>query len=130
MDFAIGVHAPIILPVVKLKAGGISFWRLVAFAVQRTISRNWESTNNCQESAHIVAVAPGWRIIVAMETRCARCDAAMSCKPEGGCWCAELPHGPMPVVSAGEVEGCLCRSCLEKERYKDRVEGRRSPQET
>jgi hypothetical protein len=77
-----------------------------------------------QVSRHFVAGAREWRIIVAMETRCARCDAPMSCKPEGGCWCAELPHGPMPVVAAGEVEGCLCRSCLEKQLREDRVEGR------
>ncbi len=32
----------------------------------------------------------------------------MTCQPEGGCWCAELPHVPM---TAG-VEGCLCRNCL------------------
>jgi len=32
----------------------------------------------------------------------------MTCQPEGGCWCAELPHVPMPP----EAEGCLCRNCL------------------
>ncbi|HEX3543598.1 MAG TPA: cysteine-rich CWC family protein [Candidatus Acidoferrum sp.] len=48
-----------------------------------------------------------------METRCVRCDAPMSCKPEGDCWCAELPHGPMPVLKIGEATGCLCRNCLE-----------------
>jgi hypothetical protein len=43
-----------------------------------------------------------------METRCAQCGAAMTCKQEGGCWCAELPHVPMPA----DEEGCLCRNCL------------------
>jgi len=44
-----------------------------------------------------------------METRCAQCGAAMNCQPEGGCWCAELPHViPMPTNS----KGCLCRNCL------------------
>jgi hypothetical protein len=43
-----------------------------------------------------------------VETRCAQCGAAMSCRPEGGCWCAELPHFPMPADAAG----CLCRNCL------------------
>jgi hypothetical protein len=43
-----------------------------------------------------------------METRCAQCGAAMTCQPEGGCWCAELPHVPMPAAD----EGCLCRDCL------------------
>jgi hypothetical protein len=33
----------------------------------------------------------------------------MTCHPEGGCWCAELPHVvPMP----SDDEGCLCEKCL------------------
>ncbi|HEY6267744.1 MAG TPA: hypothetical protein VIX11_05560 [Candidatus Acidoferrum sp.] len=33
----------------------------------------------------------------------------MTCHPEGGCWCAELPHVvPMPA----DAQGCLCRNCL------------------
>jgi hypothetical protein len=32
----------------------------------------------------------------------------MTCRPEGGCWCAELPHVPMPI----DAQGCLCRNCL------------------
>ena len=43
-----------------------------------------------------------------MEKRCAQCGAAMTCMQEAGCWCAELPHVPMPA----EDEGCLCRNCL------------------
>jgi len=43
-----------------------------------------------------------------VETHCAKCDAAMICRPEGGCWCAELPHLPVPT----DKEGCLCRNCL------------------
>jgi len=43
-----------------------------------------------------------------METRCAQCGAAMTCQQEAGCWCAELPHVPMPA----DDEGCLCRNCL------------------
>jgi len=41
----------------------------------------------------------------------------MSCLPEGGCWCAELPRGPMPVITAGSTEavGCFCRECLSKQ---------------
>ena len=74
-----------------------------------------------------------------MDTRCARCDAAMSCDPAGDCWCKELPHGPMPMANivepqsrqAGEQHsleardkptplpvaetGCLCRDCLERD---------------
>ena len=46
-----------------------------------------------------------------METQCARCGEAMSCKPEGGCWCAELPRVPMPA----EAKGCLCEKCLRAE---------------
>jgi len=43
-----------------------------------------------------------------VEKRCAQCGAAMTCKQGPGCWCAELPHVPMP---AGD-DGCLCRNCL------------------
>lgn len=56
-----------------------------------------------------------------METRCAQCGAAMSCNPQGKCWCKELPKGPMRVSE--ELEGCLCRGCLEG-RLKE-IEGQR-----
>jgi hypothetical protein len=52
--------------------------------------------------------APQLRHHRQMEKRCAQCGAAMTCQPEGGCWCAELPHVPMPA----DAEGCLCRNCL------------------
>src|SRR6266478_4975413 len=52
-----------------------------------------------------------WAIIVRMETRCSRCNAPMICNPKGNCWCAELPHGPMPT----ETDSCLCRDCLLKD---------------
>jgi len=32
----------------------------------------------------------------------------MTCDPQGACWCAELPHAPMPPQTAG----CLCPACL------------------
>ncbi len=33
----------------------------------------------------------------------------MTCQPEGGCWCAELPRVvPMPT----DARGCLYRNCL------------------
>ena len=60
----------------------------------------------------------------AMETRCARCEALMSCNPEGDCWCAELPRGPVPVVKAGERTGCLCRHCLEEQLREHEREGK------
>jgi len=34
----------------------------------------------------------------------------MICLPEGGCWCAELPHIPMPL----DAKGCLCPKCLQE----------------
>jgi hypothetical protein len=41
---------------------------------------------------------------------CARCGAAMTCTPEGDCWCMALPFKlPMPEAPAG----CYCRRCLE-----------------
>jgi hypothetical protein len=52
--------------------------------------------------------APHLRHHRSVETRCAQCGAAMTCQPEGGCWCAELPPVPMPT----DAKGCLCRNCL------------------
>jgi len=47
-----------------------------------------------------------------VETRCAQCNAPMTCKQASGCWCAELPHViPMPAADA-QPTGCLCRNCL------------------
>jgi hypothetical protein len=47
-----------------------------------------------------------------VETCCSQCNAPMTCQPEGGCWCAELPHViPMPTADA-QPGGCLCRACL------------------
>jgi hypothetical protein len=43
-----------------------------------------------------------------VETKCAQCGVTMTCKPEGGCWCAELPRVPMPA----DATACLCRNCL------------------
>jgi hypothetical protein len=43
-----------------------------------------------------------------MQTKCTQCGAAMTCQPEGGCWCAELPRVPMPAGA----KGCLCPDCL------------------
>jgi hypothetical protein len=45
-----------------------------------------------------------------MQKLCAKCGAAMTCQPEGGCWCADLPHVPLPANL--ESTGCLCRTCL------------------
>lgn len=52
--------------------------------------------------------APQLRHHRSVETRCAQCGAAMTCQPEGGCWCAELPKIPMPA----DAQGCLCANCL------------------
>jgi len=47
-----------------------------------------------------------------LETRCAQCNAPMTCQPEGDCWCAELPHViPIPAPDV-QSTGCLCRNCL------------------
>ena len=43
-----------------------------------------------------------------VQTKCAQCGAAMTCQPEGGCWCGELPRVPMPI----DAKGCLCPDCL------------------
>jgi hypothetical protein len=68
-----------------------------------------------------------WGRITAMETRCSKCGAPMSCTPEGDCWCMELPHGPMPLPGAGEAEGCLCRTCLERKLHELGI-GKNPPQ--
>ena len=52
--------------------------------------------------------APQLRHHRLVEKQCAQCGAAMTCQQEAGCWCAELPHVPMPNGD----EGCLCRNCL------------------
>jgi len=53
-----------------------------------------------------------------METRCARCNALMSCEPEGKCWCGDLP----PRAAAPQGECCLCRGCLEHDLKAEREE--------
>jgi hypothetical protein len=52
--------------------------------------------------------APQLRHHRLVEKRCTQCGAAMTCEQQAGCWCAELPHVPMPA----DDEGCLCRNCL------------------
>jgi hypothetical protein len=51
-----------------------------------------------------------------MQVLCSKCDAPMSCEPDGGCWCADLPRLlPVPArvpVPEEATKGCLCRSCL------------------
>jgi len=44
-----------------------------------------------------------------METRCAQCGAVMTCQPEGGCWCADLPQC---VPLSPDAKRCLCKNCL------------------
>jgi hypothetical protein len=45
-----------------------------------------------------------------MTTLCSRCAAVMTCKPEGECWCMNLPPA-LPLPSSG-YDKCLCRKCL------------------
>ncbi len=47
-----------------------------------------------------------------METFCSQCNTPITCMPEAGCWCAELPNS-LPVPN-DKNEGCLCRDCLAK----------------
>jgi hypothetical protein len=44
---------------------------------------------------------------------CARCGAAFECAPGGDCWCAAEPY-KLPLTAAGEIEDCLCPTCLRK----------------
>lgn len=47
-----------------------------------------------------------------MVTLCSQCSSPISCKPEGGCWCAEYPNR-LRVPEKG-VGGCVCPNCLQK----------------
>jgi hypothetical protein len=47
-----------------------------------------------------------------MEILCSQCEAPMSCEPERGCWCADLPK--ILPVPRSKTAGCLCRDCLSK----------------
>lgn len=50
----------------------------------------------------------------------------MVCTPEGGCWCAELPH--LLQVPEGTA-GCMCRRCLEEEVHpQDAIRSEAKPQ--
>ncbi len=42
---------------------------------------------------------------------CARCGTAFECGAPGECWCAAEPYR-LPLTAAGEIEDCLCPTCL------------------
>ncbi|MDR3744945.1 MAG: hypothetical protein P4K80_02300 [Acidobacteriaceae bacterium] len=44
---------------------------------------------------------------------CPKCGETLTCKPEGGCWCADLPH-IMPLPSDRSDGGCMCLKCLQE----------------
>jgi hypothetical protein len=44
---------------------------------------------------------------------CARCGSAFECGAPGECWCAAEPYR-LPLTAAGEIEDCLCPTCLRK----------------
>jgi hypothetical protein len=62
-------------------------------------------------------------IIAAVEARCVRCNAPMICNPEGECWCAQFPHGPMRA----DAKGCFCPDCLRKELQSSKAKAPDSP---
>jgi len=45
-----------------------------------------------------------------MQKQCPQCGASFTCDPQGHCWCAELPHLPLPPD--WQATSCLCRACL------------------
>jgi hypothetical protein len=47
-----------------------------------------------------------------MQTLCSQCQTPMTCNPEGGGWCADLPH--LIPVPEPRTKTCLCRACLIK----------------
>ena len=44
-------------------------------------------------------------IIKNMDTLCPQCHKPMTCTPGNTCWCAALPHGPMPSEPGGHRSG-------------------------
>src|SRR5438128_42098 len=88
-------------------------WRCVALKTTKGNLRSISPANlpvcvrgpACQLEARI-------SIMRAMETFCSQCNTPITCMPEGGCWCAELPNS-LPVPE-DKTEGCLCRECLTK----------------
>jgi hypothetical protein len=56
---------------------------------------------------------PNGRLLTAptrAQTRCASCNAAMECNPQGACWCMERA----PLLSPEAGAACLCPACLER----------------
>lgn len=47
---------------------------------------------------------------------CARCGAEFGCRPEGGCWCMDLPHDVALPAADDEGARCLCPDCLQASR--------------
>lgn len=43
---------------------------------------------------------------------CQRCGAAFGCRPDGGCWCMDLPHDVALPPPGDEAARCLCPDCL------------------
>lgn len=43
---------------------------------------------------------------------CTRCGAEFGCRPEGGCWCMDLPHDVALPAPDAEAASCLCPECL------------------
>jgi hypothetical protein len=61
--------------------------------------------------------------IAAVETRCVRCNAPMTCNPEGECWCAQFPPGPLPA----DAKACFCPDCLRRELQSSNAKAPDSP---
>lgn len=43
---------------------------------------------------------------------CTRCGAEFGCRPQGGCWCMDLPHDVALPAPGNAGARCLCPDCL------------------
>ena len=50
-----------------------------------------------------------------MKSNCYKCGKKIDCKPEGGCWCMDLPHKIKKSKIDKKKQKCLCETCLNKE---------------
>jgi hypothetical protein len=84
--------------------------------LQRPPTPKHRNANPSPLAREPLPIGPTERNNPLVETRCARCNAPMTCQPEGNCWCAELP----PRLTQPQPGGCLCRSCLEHDLRSER----------
>jgi hypothetical protein len=84
----------------KLQISRVSSWP----------KRNTVTIASWPKPAPCLYLTPGPRHTSFVQKLCAKCGSAFDCHLEDNCWCAELPHIPLPQNL--DSAGCLCRACL------------------